>query len=309
MVEDGDRPAGLPGTAMPVLYRAASSSAASGQRVFLWITRLRLLALSLVAAASALSVADTLLRGEGSAAKTALLAVATAAFVLAVALEIVLWAAKPERKWYDGRAAAESLKTLVWRYSVGGDPFHQSLDEHAADALFLTRAREILQGLRGISLSARDCQSGEQITPQMRTLRISGLTERVEAYRTGRVQDQQTWYARKSLQNSRLAKIWTTALFLLESCGLVLVVLELGGVLEDEFVAIIAVLSASVLAWIQTRQFRTLAEAYFVASQELAAIASEIDQQNSSSWATFVDQAEEAISREHTLWRASRPQS
>jgi hypothetical protein len=289
MMEDGDRAARLPGTAMPVLYRAASSSAASGQRVFLWITRLRLLALSLVAAASALSVADTLLRGEDDAAKTALLAVATAAFVLAVALEIVLWAAKPERKWYDGRAAAESLKTLVWRYSVGGDPFHQSLDEQVADALFLTRAREILQGLRGISLSARDCESGEQITPQM--------------------QDQQTWYARKSLHNSRLAKIWTTVLFLLESCGLVLVVLELGGVLEDEFVAIIAVLSASVLAWIQTRQFRTLAEAYFVASQELAAIASEIDQQNSSSWATFVDQAEEAISREHTLWRASRPQS
>lgn len=93
---------------------------------------------------------------------------------------------------------------------------------------------------------------------------------------------------------------------LLEFCGLALVALEVSGVLDVEVIAVIAVLGASVVAWMETRQFKTLAEAYFVASHELAAIRSEIDRQDGTSWAAFVDKAEEAISREHTLWRASR---
>jgi SMODS and SLOG-associating 2TM effector domain 1 len=44
-----------------------------------------------------------------------------------------------------------------------------------------------------------------------------------------------------------------------------------------------------------------------VASQELSAISGQVDWSASErDWAHFVDQAEEAISREHTLWRASR---
>ena len=42
-------------------------------------------------------------------------------------------------------------------------------------------------------------------------------------------------------------------------------------------------------------------------SQELAAISGQVDwAATEAEWAHFVDQAEEAISREHTLWRASR---
>jgi conflict system pore-forming effector with SLATT domain len=44
-----------------------------------------------------------------------------------------------------------------------------------------------------------------------------------------------------------------------------------------------------------------------VASQELSTISGQVDLTTTEEdWAHFVDQAEEAISREHTLWRASR---
>ena len=60
-------------------------------------------------------------------------------------------------------------------------------------------------------------------------------------------------------------------------------------------------------AWVQAKQHQTLANAYAVASQELAAISAQVDwASGEQEWAHFVDQAEEAISREHTLWRASR---
>jgi len=59
-------------------------------------------------------------------------------------------------------------------------------------------------------------------------------------------------------------------------------------------------------AWVQTKQHQNLASAYEVASQELAVIGAHGDWASEEpAWAHFVDQAEEAISREHTTWRAS----
>jgi hypothetical protein len=50
-----------------------------------------------------------------------------------------------------------------------------------------------------------------------------------------------------------------------------------------------------------------LAEAYAVTAHELAAIESRINEPTTEAgWASFVDDAESAISREHVLWRARR---
>jgi hypothetical protein len=52
---------------------------------------------------------------------------------------------------------------------------------------------------------------------------------------------------------------------------------------------------------------RAFGEAYSLTSQELAAVRSDWDaDRTEEEWAEFVDEAEEAISRKHTLWRASR---
>ena len=64
---------------------------------------------------------------------------------------------------------------------------------------------------------------------------------------------------------------------------------------------------AAMTAWLQTKQHRTLATAYTVTALELASVRSRIVHQASEEdWATFVSDAEEAFSREHTLWKASR---
>jgi hypothetical protein len=59
--------------------------------------------------------------------------------------------------------------------------------------------------------------------------------------------------------------------------------------------------------WLQTKQHQVLAHAYAVTAQELSSIRSLIQwQESESDWSAFVDDAETAISREHTLWRAKR---
>lgn len=66
-------------------------------------------------------------------------------------------------------------------------------------------------------------------------------------------------------------------------------------------------LVAAMTAWLQTKQHRALAAAYGVTALELASMRLKIARQSTESdWARFVADAEEAFSREHTLWKASR---
>jgi hypothetical protein len=60
-------------------------------------------------------------------------------------------------------------------------------------------------------------------------------------------------------------------------------------------------------AWSQARQHSNLATAYSVTALELGSVLDELDAlRDESDWSKFVGESEEAISREHTLWRASR---
>lgn len=78
------------------------------------------------------------------------------------------------------------------------------------------------------------------------------------------------------------------------------------GVIEGDLLTLSTIV-ASLTAWLQTKQHRTLATAYAVAVLELASVRAKIaSQNNEAEWAKFVSDAEEAISREHTLWKASR---
>ena len=61
------------------------------------------------------------------------------AFAIAFGLALRLATERPMDNWYEGRAGAESTKTLAWRYAVGGDPFPIGLPGTQVDELFETR--------------------------------------------------------------------------------------------------------------------------------------------------------------------------
>jgi len=280
------------------LYLAADHSSQVAQRRFLSASRLRLSAL--VAAAAFGTVTLVLgrvdLAGIGGAA----------ALGTALVSEVYLLTVRPERRWYDARAAAESAKTLAWRYIVGGEPFGiEQADDKVADRLLLSRLAEITADLRDfapIPLS----EEGSQITDGMRKARSLSFEERRELYLVGRIRDQQAWYARRAMHNERRAAQWMVILAALEALGLVAAALRAAEVIAIDLAAVAGALAAAGVAWLQTRQHQTLASSYAVAAQELAGIVSRADWPvTESAWAHFVDEAEEAISREHTLWCAS----
>src|SRR5438874_2666748 len=117
---------------LPALYQAADKASLDAQATFLNSLRTQLLLL----VGAAISAAFTWrIKGRDWAGF-----IAAAVFIVAAYLRVDALRSRREQTWYDGRAAAESAKTLAWRYAVGGNPFRvDDAGVGAADELFVER--------------------------------------------------------------------------------------------------------------------------------------------------------------------------
>lgn len=228
--------------------------------------------------------------------------VALLAFLAATAAEVYLLKEQPDKRWYDARATAESVKTLAWRYAVGGGPFYVGVE---ADNLFADRLEEVLEEMPTSAVTPAQAV-GPQVTKGMRDVRKLPLPDRRDTYVRGRLEDQATWYSEKAADNERMANDWAVALIVIEIAGAGLALLKVTGVVAVDVLGLTGALVAAGAAWVSIKQYRTLARAYSVAAHELGIVAIRAGRNmGEDAWAAFVDDAEEAISREHTLWRAS----
>ncbi|MEJ2886432.1 DUF4231 domain-containing protein [Actinomycetospora aeridis] len=280
--------------AFPAYLTAGEEASAGGQRRYMNTVRLRLIFLVLAAVGGAVSVTA---EGNDPFAWLALVA-----FVACVGCEFFLFAEAPEKLWYEGRAAAESTKTLAWRYAVGGAPF--PLGAPDPDGTFLGQIDEVASQLdRVVATSAG---SGAQIPESLRSLRESDFATRRSAFETGRVADQVAWYTAKAVDCARKQKLFLLLTIVVEMLGIIGAVLRVTGTFDFDALGILAAVVSGLASWAQTRQYGALSTSYSIAARELTSIRDAIPKQTETQWPTFVGEAEEAISREHTLWLASR---
>lgn len=277
----------------PAFYSAADSQSAAAQSTFL---RLRMTQLVLGVTAAVGGAFTWVARGADWFG-----VIAVVCFSVAAVIQGVILKSRPERSWYEGRAAAESAKSLTWRYAVRGDPFASSDPE--SDRAFISRIRKLTADLNTLEIPSSE---GSQITAWMRSTRESDLEDRMSEYRQRRIKDQQSWYSRRSNDHRRRAVLLGRLALLSQTVGIVLGVLKAAGATSNDLLGICVAVATSLVAWSQTRQHESNARAYAIASHELASIDALLSYvATDDDWARFVDEAEEAISREHTLWRAS----
>lgn len=283
---------------LPALFQAADEASREGQRWFVEAVRTSLL-LSVVAAFFGIPN----LAEEAEWPSVA----AAATFGLGVVVSLYLYWGRPERRWYDGRAAAESLKTLAWQFSVAGGQFARAdggVEEEAAEEAFVERLAEVLTELRNVEVRPT---GGDQITTAMRRVRTADLAGRRDVYRNDRIGNQQSWYAGRATVNRRRARQWLALSIGIQLAGTAVAALHAAGVIEVDLLGLIAAAAAAAAAWLQVKDHGMLGEAYAVAAQELALIRAQIDRiGDEHAWAAFVTRAEQAISREHVVWRARR---
>ncbi|MCE7003658.1 DUF4231 domain-containing protein [Kibdelosporangium philippinense] len=279
---------------LPGFFHDAERASLTGQRQTIVLSRLRLLSAVVAALGGALSWKF------GRYDVWAF--VSLAGFLVALFAEILLWALHPEQKWNAGRAVAESIKSLVWRFAVAADPFPSTLPE-ATQNLRDKITNVVESHGRKLALSSEN----PSVTPSMIELRGASFDDRKQAYRRDRVLLQKNWYADRANRNEKWAKLWRYLLIGGEFVAIVLALLRAMGVWDVDISGVMAAAVAGGAAWLGLKQHENLHVTYSAAARDLALLHEKLADTAEDEWPAAVANTEEAISREHSAWLASRP--
>jgi hypothetical protein len=286
----------------PSLYRCANAASLRAQGTYLLLHKVYLGSLVLASVTSAFTAI---------AAQVVNTYLYTAVAIILVVGLLILWAMRArqdDKIWFDGRAVAESVKTAAWRFMMRAQPFNE--EDGKAEALFLADLREIREARPhlGKHLAVAMSADGSAITEFMKGKRSSSLQERRDFYASARIRDQQAWYAKKARSNARSGAKWFWSIAALQVAIVVLAISQAAsGGFGINPIPIVTTCAAAIAAWSQMKRHEELAQSYALAAQELEEI--ETIARNQASENTFsqlVEQAEDSISREHTMWCARR---
>ncbi|GAB2830932.1 DUF4231 domain-containing protein [Lentzea nigeriaca] len=280
---------------LPGFYHDAEEASRSGQRATLLLSRVRLLGAVVAAVGGAF-------KWKVGGGVDVWAWVALIGFLIALFGEFLLWVMHPELKWNAGRAVAERVKSLGWRYAVAGDPFPLTSPDARGDLekAVIDAAAEH----RGTLLLTGDNPAGEVV---MTGLRDKPFPERRTAYCDNRVRRQLDWYHDKAASNEIRANVARVLLFAGEFIAILFAILRITGAWDVDLSGVMAAAVAGGAAWIGLRQYENLKVAYSAAAGELAGMHKRLLRTDESDWPTTVAEAEAVISTEHAAWLASRP--
>ena len=287
---------------LPEPFWTADDASLSGQRQAL---RWYIGQISMLLIASAVGIFNIKAKGLNLAPVLSVLA-----FVGAWYFWDRLRAENPQADWYQGRAAAESVKTLAWKYVVRARPFAGPAESLEADSAYEVQMGEVFQAFRDSPVIPPGTKPA--ITGEMRRLRATPLTVRRDLYLQERVRAQRTWYlSRADMCDSETAK-WQLVSIAAIIVGGCFAVLQIFNVVPWHVLGTFTTVAASVTAWTQLKQFGPLASAYRLAGTELDLIEVQLSRVDPArpdaeeAWSRLARDAEDAVSREHTIWRARR---
>lgn len=267
-------------------FTKAEDYSKAWQGRYLWSERVQLLAL--VAAAIAANFG-----GPG-------LVVSAVALAAALSAQVLRLVTKADERWWDGRAAAESARSLCWVYVVGGHPLPAGMAD--AELELARRLKVIADEVADVAPIAVSVATA---TPEMRAARALPPADRVDLYQRDRIQHQMDWYCRESERNASRRNLWVAVAIALQGVALGLAMVFVALDVELDAIGVLTSASSAVVAWSAVKRHATLARSFAVASNELSVIEASITARSWTDWATFVHESEEVLRREHTSWRAT----
>ena len=280
----------------PALYDSANNGSIKAQSWFLQTIRLEYFLLFCVSVASATRG----MSGLNPLLITLLLVVLAGLFVFKILKRL-------DQDWYRCRALAESVKTSTWRFSMRAHPFEDTSSIEIPTANFRNLLKDILQANRHIAASL-ETPVTEQVTASMVEIRKLPLDERMDYYVKNRIDNQRTWYRKKSKANERALKFWVTATIVLYIIAAIALNAEQLGLpwatlAFDPLIVIVT----SALGWLQMKRHGELMASYNLTAHEIGIIRGNSESvKTEEELSDFINEAELAFSREHTQWVARR---
>lgn len=226
------------------------------------------------------------------------------AILLALGLAMLLIQAfkRFDEVWYNGRAVAESVKTRTFRFIMRAEPYHED------DKSFLQDLKDILNDNKVLSKTLSVDSDFKIVTSEMTRVRQMELKERKEYYLLNRIDDQRGWYAKKAKWNKRQADWWLGVMIIANATAMILSILfAVWGTDYSISIEPLLVIASIALSWAQAKRFRETGNAYSLTVHEISLIREESARVTTEKdFSDFVNDAENAFSREHTQWVARR---
>lgn len=234
--------------------------------------------------------------------------VASIFLFLSLFLTVILLIIKPERKWYDGRAIAESVKSLTWKFITATKPFSYKYDLQRSEEKFIKNLKQIIgQKKEFFKIIGEEPSEGEQIPQSMIELRKKSLQDKIKFYVTKRLEEQRKWYYNKSKKNRKNKNIFFGFILFFQVIAIITLFSDFNLNIDYTTTPVIVCIASALIAWLQLKRFQELTESYGITATELSLIKSKAKHiKDEPDFENFVDDAETAISREHTLWLARR---
>ncbi len=283
---------------LPGLYHEADTASNRQQKMFLRVIRAEFAAL-FVASILTINIVP----------KAWYIMVYGLVLVLAAGLLVFRSMTKPEQSWYQARALAESIKTTTWKYAMQSKPFNH----HNTDALDRASFRNVLKDLLRTNQQVGAQFDGssatlDQVTDEMAAIRALNTSDRLALYMAQRVENQRRWYAVKAGKNRRWAKSSVIALVTLYAIAFIALLIR---VAKPEWAFShpepLILLATALIGWMQIKKFNELATSYNLTAVEIGILKSRAPEiESDEALSDFIDDAEEAFSREHTQWLARR---
>jgi hypothetical protein len=210
--------------------------------------------------------------------------------------------------WYNARAVAESIKTISWRYAIKAEPYNTPDDE--AKKLFLKTIKHIIDMNHDFQKCIEANYGDQQSIPESMTkIRQLPFNERLDIYFNGRIIEQRDWYIKKSKFNRKYSNLFFCFLIIISVVLSILIFFDFSNITNAFILPVSILLSViSVLfTWAQTKKYKELEKSYALTSHEINFISTQKDEVKTDDLLSeYVDNSENAFSREHTQWIARK---
>jgi len=287
---------------LPDSYFTYDESAISAQRNHFQLIRYEL---SLLVVVAVLSVIIAL--SQNDIISTISFSVIFFLFLIGILIQLQSTKKQYGRKWFEFRAVAESIKSLAWQYGMACGDFSEENIE--ANKLFLQKIKQVKE-IYHVNPDPKAISEAilNDIKQSMEELRKIGWQEKKEVYFRERIDDQINWYTYKARMNEKYSRLYDYFVIFLQFVGIGICIAFLYTRINGApALALIVTLIAGIIGWNRSKQHGELVEPYQNTARELNEIRQEIElAKEETDFQCLIQEAEQAISREHTMWRAKR---
>ena len=165
----------------PGLYQAADDASTNAQSNYITIIGIDLSAMIIAAALAIYNYQNT-------ESKQLLYIVSALFILLSLILTIVVLTKKYEDVWYQGRALAESCKTLTWRFITCSELFENNLSEAEARSKFIERLSDLSKEFTELNKALNSKVASLPVIPDLLLqLRRLSVSDRKDYYIKNRI--------------------------------------------------------------------------------------------------------------------------